>query len=129
MTHSINYNNIKFREIFIPKIPSMNIMDLAAAIAPECKTEIVGIRPGEKLHEILVPEDDARRTIEFDNYYVIQPELSFWKKREGLKGKICKDGFSYTSDNNSDFMSVDRLRSMIDSKQNYPSSSATPTSD
>src|SRR5262249_21919998 len=60
-------------ELFVPKIPSMNIMDLAAAMAPECRTEIVGIRPGEKLHEVMVPEDEARHTIELEDRYVILP--------------------------------------------------------
>jgi UDP-N-acetylglucosamine 4,6-dehydratase len=90
-------------------------MDLAKAIAPECKHEMVGIRPGEKLHEILVPEDDARRTVELDNYYIIQPELSFWSKA-GTKyanAKKCADGFSYTSDNNTQRLSLEELRSMI----------------
>ncbi len=68
-------------ELFVPKIPSMNIMDLAKIIAPECKTEIVGIRPGEKLHEVMIPKDDARRTLEFDNHYVIQPDFPFWGRR------------------------------------------------
>jgi len=62
-------------ELFVPKIPSMNIMDLAKVIAPECKTEIVGIRPGEKLHELMITRDDARRTLEFRDHYIIQPEF------------------------------------------------------
>lgn len=110
-------------EILIPKIPSMNIMDLATAIAPECKTEIVGIRPGEKLHEILVPEDDARRTIELERYYIIQPELSFWSKLARAKyseAKKCPDGFSYTSENNKQKLSVDALRSMIGLSKSDP---------
>lgn len=106
-------------EIFIPKIPSMNIMDLAKAIAPDCKLDMVGIRPGEKLHEILVPEDDARRTIELDKYYVIQPELSFWSKvsKKYADAKKCPDGFSYTSDNNPQRLGVQELREMIGMKQ------------
>jgi UDP-N-acetylglucosamine 4,6-dehydratase len=108
--------NMAGGEIFVPKIPSMNIMDLAQAIAPECKHELVGIRPGEKLHEILVPEDDARRTIELENYYVIQPELSFWNSHAGTKyasSRRCPEGFSYTSDNNPRKLSIDALRDMI----------------
>ena len=68
-------------EIYVPKIPSMNIMDLAKAIAPECDTEIVGIRPGEKLHEVMISVDDARNTIEFKDYYIIKPERGFFKRR------------------------------------------------
>ena len=58
-------------EIFVPKIPSMNMMDLARALAPDCRIEIVGIRPGEKLHEVMVPQGDGRNTLEFDDHYVI----------------------------------------------------------
>lgn len=102
-------------EIFVPKIPTMNIMDLAAALAPECKHDFVGIRPGEKLHEILVPEDDARRTLEFKDYFIICPELGFWKLDEKKHGQArpCADGFSYTSDNNPEKLGIPALRSMI----------------
>ena len=65
-------------ELFVPKIPSMNMMDLAKAIAPECKTEIIGIRPGEKLHEVMIPKDDARRTIEYEDKYIIKPDFRFF---------------------------------------------------
>ena len=88
-------------ELFVPKIPSMNIMDLAKIIAPECPTEIVGIRPGEKLHEVMIPKDDARRTLEFDNHYVIQPDFSFWGRRfENNDGKSLPDEFEYNSSTN-----------------------------
>src|SRR5260370_32094927 len=65
-------------EIFVPKIPSMNILDLAKAIAPECEIKVVGIRPGEKLHEVMVPADDARHTLEYDDYYTIVPTFQDW---------------------------------------------------
>jgi UDP-N-acetylglucosamine 4,6-dehydratase/5-epimerase len=88
-------------ELFVPKIPSMNIMDLAKVIAPECPTEIVGIRPGEKLHEVMIPRDDARRTLEFDNHYVIQPDFDFWGRRfNNNGGKSLPDEFEYNSDTN-----------------------------
>lgn len=96
-------------EVFVPKIPSMNIMDLAKAIAPECQTEIVGIRPGEKLHEAMIMEDDARHTLEFDTYYVIQPEFPFWSKRFAKGGKELPEGFEYTSDKNSEWLTVKEL--------------------
>lgn len=96
-------------EIFVPKIPSMNIMDLAKAIAPECKTEIVGIRPGEKLHEAMIMEDDARHTLEHDTYYVIQPEFPFWSKQFADGGKELPEGFEYTSDKNSEWLTVEDL--------------------
>ena len=100
-------------EIFVPKIPSMNIMDLAKAIAPECKTEIVGIRPGEKLHEAMIMEDDARHTLEYDSYYVIQPEFPFWSKQFADGGKELPQGFEYTSDKNDEWLKVEELQNLI----------------
>jgi len=102
-------------EIFVPKIPSMNIMDLAKAIAPKCEYPIVGIRPGEKLHEVMVPEDDARRTLEFANYFLIQPEHSYWNTAGvALKeGKLCPQGFRYSSDLNTQWLSIEELRKII----------------
>jgi UDP-N-acetylglucosamine 4,6-dehydratase len=102
-------------ELFVPKLPSMNIMDLAYAIAPECKTEIIGIRPGEKLHEVMIPKDDARRTIEFDKYYIIQPDFGFWKRRYNVDGeKKVPEDFEYGSDTNKWRLSVDEMREIID---------------
>lgn len=100
-------------EIFVPKIPSMSIMDLAKAIAPDCKLEIMGIRPGEKLHEAMIMEDDARHTREFDTYYVIQPQFSWWSRDYVTEGKSLPDGFSYTSDNNTDWLTIDDLKELI----------------
>ncbi|WP_342559402.1 UDP-N-acetylglucosamine 4,6-dehydratase (inverting) [Metasolibacillus sp. FSL K6-0083] len=101
-------------EIFVPKIPSMNIMDLAKAIAPECKTEIVGIRPGEKLHEAMIMEDDARHTLEYDSYYVIQPEFPFWSKQFADGGKELPEGFEYTSDKNDEWLKVEELKKLVE---------------
>jgi UDP-N-acetylglucosamine 4,6-dehydratase len=104
-------------EIFVPRIPSMRIFDLAKAIAPDCKHEIVGIRPGEKLHETLIGEDDARNTVQFSECYVIQPNA---EAREGLitqnsaSGELCPDGFSYTSNNNPEWMTVGDLRQLVE---------------
>jgi len=107
-------NRMTGGEIFVPKIPSMNIMDLAHAVAPDCKYEFIGIRAGEKIHEILVPEDDARRTLEFDDYYIIQPEHNFWSlDKASCKGKQCSIGFKYSSDNNDKWLSVEELQKMI----------------
>jgi UDP-N-acetylglucosamine 4,6-dehydratase len=103
-------------EIFVPKIPSMNVMDLARAIAPECETKIVGIRPGEKLHEVMVPEDDAHHTLEYDDYYAILPTFHDWDRMEYLQkngGKPCPNGFRYSSDANTRWLSVGELRAMI----------------
>ena len=88
-------------ELFVPKLPSMNMMDLAKVIAPECKTKIIGIRPGEKLHEVMIPRDDARRTLEFDDHYIIQPDFVFWGKRfSNNGGKPVPDDFEYHSGTN-----------------------------
>ncbi len=103
-------------EIYVPKIPSMKILDLAQALAPECRAEVVGIRPGEKLHEVMVPEDDAHHTLEFDDHYAILPMFEDWDAagymaRKG--GKPCSDGFRYSSDTNTRWLSVEELRQMI----------------
>lgn len=100
-------------EIFVPKIPSMNIMDLAKAIAPECETKIVGIRPGEKLHEAMIMEDDARHTLEFDTYYAILPELSWWENGTYEGGQKLPDGFMYTSDNNTEWLTIEELKDLV----------------
>ncbi len=104
-------------EMFVPKIPSMRITDLARALAPECRIEIVGIRPGEKLHEVMVPEDDARLTVELDDHYVIQPAFPWWDAeafRGSRGGKPCPDGFRYSSDTNAWWLTVDELRRMAE---------------
>ncbi len=100
-------------EIFVPKIPSMNIMDLAAAVAPECRTEIVGIRPGEKLHEVMVPEDDARATVDADDRYVILPAFNRWEAEPYRNFPQCPDGFRYGSDTNTKWLSRPELLEMV----------------
>lgn len=101
-------------ELFIPKIPSMNIMDLVKAIAPECKTKIIGIRPGEKLHEVMVPRDDARNTIEYKNYYIIQPDFKFWSQRfDDSAGKPATSDFEYNSETNTWRLTIEEMRDMI----------------
>jgi len=101
-------------EIFVPKIPSMKVVDLAKAIGPDCEIEIVGIRPGEKLHEAMIMEDDARHTVEFDDYYIIQPEFPWWSKKYADDGKELPDGFVYTSDNNVEWLTVEQLRKLAE---------------
>jgi UDP-N-acetylglucosamine 4,6-dehydratase len=102
-------------ELFVPKIPSMNIMDLAKAIAPECKTKTVGIRPGEKIHELMITRDDARKTLEFDKFYVIQPDFMFWDRRCTWNGgPKVPDDFEYNSGTNPWRLSVDEMKEMID---------------
>ncbi|AJD92138.1 N-acetyl glucosamine/N-acetyl galactosamine epimerase [Jeotgalibacillus malaysiensis] len=100
-------------EIFVPKIPSMKVTDLAEAIAPGIKTKVVGIRPGEKLHEAMITEDDARRAVEFESYYMIEPEFPWWNSEVSLKGKKLADGFSYVSNLNDNWLTVDELKDLI----------------
>jgi UDP-N-acetylglucosamine 4,6-dehydratase len=101
-------------ELFVPKIPSMNIMDLAMAIAPECETKIVGIRPGEKIHELMIPKDEARNTLEFDSFYVIQPDFRFWTRRCSWDGgNKVPDEFEYNSETNPWRLTLDEMKEMI----------------
>jgi UDP-N-acetylglucosamine 4,6-dehydratase len=104
-------------EVFIPKIPSMRVTDLAAAMAPECRQEIVGIRPGEKLHECLIPHDEARLTREFDDFYVILParpaSATFDPVYEGSEGRPVAENFEYTSDANDRWSDRAQLLEMI----------------
>ncbi len=101
-------------EVFVPKIPSMRVMELARAVAPKCKIEYVGIRPGEKLHETLISIDEARRGVEFDDMFIIQPAQHRWKVivRE-KEGKELPDGFVYTSDRNDRWLTLEELGKMI----------------
>jgi UDP-N-acetylglucosamine 4,6-dehydratase len=102
-------------ELFIPKIPSMKVIDLAKAVAPNCQFDYIGIRPGEKLHEVMISEDDSYRTIEFEDYYVILPHTHiFLKDQNYTDGKMCESDFQYRSDNNSDWLSTHDLQQMID---------------
>ena len=105
---------MKGGEIFVPKIPSMRIADLAEVIAPGCDVEIIGIRPGEKLHEILLTEDEARHSKDMADYFVIEPELRFWNKNSGHVGKPLPEGFRYTSESNTAWLDADELISMVD---------------
>jgi UDP-N-acetylglucosamine 4,6-dehydratase len=101
-------------ELYVPKIPSMNIMDLAHAIAPECKTEIIGIRPGEKLHEVMITRDDARNTLEFEDHYIIKPDFKYFGRRfTSNSGKPVEDEFEYNSGTNSWWLTMEQLREMI----------------
>ncbi len=103
-------------ELYVPKIPSYRILDVAEAIAPGCRREIVGIRPGEKLHEEMITETDGLNTIEFDRYFVILPAARLWDSEDYCKtfdGKRCDYGFKYSSGNNTEWLSVERLRELI----------------
>ena len=100
-------------EVFVPKIPSMNIMDLAHALAPECTVENIGIRPGEKLHESLLSEDEARSTVELADMFVVQPLHPWWDNAKWPEGKKLPEGFRYGSDNNDAWLKVDDLRALL----------------
>lgn len=101
-------------EVFIPKIPSMNIMDLAQVLAPECEISIIGIRSGEKLHEAMISEDESRQAVELEDRFVIQPAHSWWSTENWPEGKSLPDGFTYSSDNNTAWLTHEELQEMID---------------
>lgn len=108
-----NFERMHGGEIFVPKIPSIKITDLAQAMAPELPHEIIGIRPGEKLHEIMCPADDSHLTLEFADHYVLQPTITFTnlnnnfsRNRLGEEGKPVAQGFEYNSGNNPHFLSI-----------------------
>jgi len=105
---------MKGGEIFVPKIPSMRIVDLADVIAPGAEREIIGIRPGEKIHECLITEEEARHAREFDTYFVIEPEFPFWSKDNLDGGKPLPEGFKYTSDTNTWWLTKEELKQMIE---------------
>ncbi len=100
-------------EIFAPKIPSMSVVDIARALAPECQIEYIGIRPGEKLHEILVSEDEARHTVELEDMYVIKPSQGWWRAGNWSHGKPVPDGFCYASDTNPDWLTHAEFRELL----------------
>lgn len=100
-------------EIFVPKIPSMKITDLADVMAPGIPHEYIGIRPGEKIHEVLITEDEARHTRDLEGYYVIDPEISFWNRNK--KNHTCNlpEGFRYSSESNTEWLDEDGLKQML----------------
>ena len=116
-------------EIFVSKIPSVMVTQLARVIAPDCEQQIIGIRPGEKLHEIMISEDDARVSIEFDNHYVIQPTHSFWNPKDFLSdrpGKPCAEGFTYSSATNDWWLTDDEVAQLAKDVQERSGYEALP---
>jgi len=101
-------------EVFVPKIPSMRITDLAEVVAPGCEREAIGIRPGEKLHEVLVSRDESRYTLEFDDMFLIQPVHPWWRTRAYPEARPMEDGAKYSSDGNGWWLSRDELRDIIE---------------
>lgn len=105
---------MKGGEVFVPKIPSMKVVDLAQAIAPDVEVEFIGIRPGEKLHEVLISEDEARHTLELEDMFIVEPAEAIWyHEARRHKGSALKDGFRYASDSNGDWLDVEQIRQMI----------------
>ncbi len=106
--------NMRGGEVFVPKIPSMSVKDLAIAIAPEAEISYTGIRPGERLHELLISEDEARNAVEFDDMFVVQPSGMTWFGRDWEKdGKKLPEGYHYSSDNNTEWLDLDGIKEMI----------------
>ncbi|WP_296882755.1 UDP-N-acetylglucosamine 4,6-dehydratase (inverting) [uncultured Methanobrevibacter sp.] len=100
-------------ELFIHKCPSFRVIDLAEAMLPGCELEDVGIRAGEKLHEVMITDEDSRSAYEYDDYYIIYPELEWWSNHEVEGGKKVEDRFFYASDNNEDWLTVEDLREAL----------------
>jgi UDP-N-acetylglucosamine 4,6-dehydratase len=101
-------------EIFVPRLPSARILDLVEAVAPGCRVEFVGIRPGEKLHEVLVSEDEARQALTLPDMYVIEPTLPSWSYVPWAEGERFGDGARYASDTSDRFLTPDEIRALID---------------
>jgi UDP-N-acetylglucosamine 4,6-dehydratase len=111
-----NFQRMHGGEIFVPKIPSIRIVDLAKAMAPDVSTRVIGIRPGEKLHEVMCPSDDSHLTLEFPDHFVLQPTIRFFNRDVdysvnclGEHGVPVKQGFEYSSGNNTDFLDLARI--------------------
>lgn len=112
-----NFERMHGGEIFVPKIPSARIVDLATSLAPDLTQKVIGIRPGEKLHEIMCPADDSHLTIEFDDHYIISPSIKFVNRNNdftvnaiGEGGNLVTAGFEYNSGNNPHFLTIDDLK-------------------
>ncbi|MHB8958910.1 MAG: UDP-N-acetylglucosamine 4,6-dehydratase (inverting) [Candidatus Limnocylindrales bacterium] len=99
-------------ELFVPKIPSIRVVDLAMAVAPDCRLEVVGIRPGEKLHEEMIGVDDARRVLDAGDFYLMAPDAYWWEPGSWSGVKKAPEDFRYTSDTNTEWLTVDQLRAL-----------------
>ena len=114
------FQRMKGGEIFVPKIPSIRIIDLAKVVAPQLKQEVVGLRPGEKIHEMMCPRENSHLTLEFHDHFVIQPAIQFFDQdgdysinRLGERGRLVNPDFEYSSGINPDFLSVPQLRKQL----------------
>lgn len=109
-----SFDDMSGGELYVPRIPSMHVIDLAKAIAPGTETVEIGIRPGEKLHEEMISAEDARRTVRRDDRYVVQPTLALWGGFSEAAGDPVPEGFSYSSDTNDEWLSIDEIRQMLE---------------
>jgi UDP-N-acetylglucosamine 4,6-dehydratase len=105
-------------EVFVPKIPSTRIVDLARVIAPTAMLEVVGIRPGEKLHEVLINEDEARSTLEREDMFVVTPTATLWQRNQQYEGKPLPDGFRYASNTNPRWLTEAEIHDIVASFEN-----------
>lgn len=101
-------------EIFVPRIPSMRVTDLAQALAPDAPRRVVGIRPGEKVHEVLITEEESRHTVRFDDYFAVYPSFPFWREVAYPSGEELPPGFSYSSESNDEWLDADQIRAMAE---------------
>ncbi|MGH3544730.1 MAG: UDP-N-acetylglucosamine 4,6-dehydratase (inverting) [Mycobacteriales bacterium] len=109
-----SFDRMSGGELYVPRIPSMRVIDLAAALAPGLETKVIGMRPGEKLHEEMISEQDAYRTRRFDDHYLVKPVLAAWTDANGNGGEPVPEGFVYRSDLNDQWLSADGLRAMLE---------------
>lgn len=101
-------------EVFVPKLPSTRLIDLAMAIAPDCEIDVIGIRPGEKLHEIMISRDESRTTIELEDMFVVESQSSLWFRYDwSLEGKKVPDGFKYSSNNNAEWYTLEQIKTLV----------------
>jgi UDP-N-acetylglucosamine 4,6-dehydratase/5-epimerase len=109
-----SFDTMQGGELFVPRIPSMRILDLVEAVAPNSATHEMGVRPGEKLHEEMIASDDSRRTLRFPDRYVVQPVVASWGYETPEGGEEVPDGFNYRSDNNDLWLSVEDMRKLLE---------------
>lgn len=107
------FENMKGGEVFVPKIPSMKIIDLAKTIAPDAQIKITGIRPGEKINEVLLSEEETRHSREFEKYFIIEPEYAFWKENNFQEGRPLSNNLRYTSDTNDKWISQEEMKEIL----------------
>ncbi len=107
------FRHLQGGEIFLPRIPSMNIVDLARAIAPRCEIEFIGARPGEKLSETLITEEEGQHTIAYDGMYIILPAYPWWHQENYKQGRKVREGFVYTSRDNEEWLDVEELKGIV----------------